>query len=82
MKQTKKTSKTTAVHTGEKAVVYHIDIEAGKFLVIYYIDLDDCEVYWRNDIALVAAHTEEYSKALAAADKKYSSDAYGFKTYH
>jgi hypothetical protein len=77
MKQKKKKSEVTLAHTGDKSVVYDVDIDAGKFLVIYYTALDECEVYWKNGTVSLAAHTEEYRKAVQAVDKLYSKNSYG-----
>ena len=77
MKQKKKQSKVKPTHTGKKAAVYNVDIELGKFLVIYYVELDEHEVYWRNDTIMVAAHTNEYAKAIETVDNYHSADQYG-----
>lgn len=60
--------KVEQVHSGERAVVYHVDIQSGKFLVIGYTDADDnieeYEVYWRNGLVAVPSYREEYAAAV------------------
>ena len=70
MKQKNKKEAVAIVYDGKKAIVYHVDIALGKFLVMYYTDDDEFEVYWRNGLISVAAHTEEYAHALSAIDEK------------
>ena len=61
------------VHSGNRAVVYHVDIELGKFLVIGYVDDDDeieeYEVYWRNGLKPLLSHHEEFIAAIEAVEE-------------
>jgi hypothetical protein len=83
MKHKKKKPSVKTIHTGEKAVAHHVDLSLGKFLVIEYVEFDEFEVYWRNDIVMVAKHTEEYNLAFEAVLEKYERDAYGScETYY
>jgi hypothetical protein len=70
MKQKNKQEKVKLAYDGKRATVYHVDIPLGKFLVMYYADDDEYEVYWRSGIISVASHTEEYARALSAVDEK------------
>ena len=70
MKQKNKKEEVEIAYDGKRAIVYHVDIALGKFLVMYYTDDDEFEVYWRNGLISVAAYTEEYAQALSAVDEK------------
>jgi hypothetical protein len=78
MKQKNKKSEVSLIHSGNKAAVYDVNIAAGKFLVIYYTVLDECEVYWKNGTVSVGAHTDEYRKAVHAVDESYNKSSYGY----